>query len=582
METTLYVDSRQRDTIQFPSGNSYTLFLQTPIHNIERIDLVSAKIPNTVYNLTTSSNVISIGTESINTNIVAVGVGGDTYNVMTSTDGVMWTGQTPADSSTTWKSIAWSGTGFVAVGGAGGTYNVMTSPDGVMWTGQTPADSSTSWNSVIWSGTGFVAVGSGGDTYNVMTSTDGVMWTGQTSADSSTNWISVTWSGTGFVAVGNSGGTYNVMTSTDGVTWGGQTSADSSTYWNSVTWSGTGFVAVGNGGGTYNVMTSTDGVMWDGQTSADSFTIWNSVTWSGTGFVAVGGSGGTYNVMTSPDGVMWTGQTPADSSTIWISVTSVPSNVVVTSNVALNPGFYSTCSLVDTFNNSKQASNVALSYVEAEGKFIFTGNLASVTTLTREIADILGLPLGTTTSNPIATNVVYQGLFPTANAYVLSSNIVSLEVNDYIWLDIEEFRTSSTTDARKLVLNSQGVYTTTSNTSARSFAIIPLDVPSGGIKAFKEENEYRISVVFPSRLDSLDRLTIKWLDRDGVPLNFRGLDTNSFTLRVYTVHVPVTPERPVSLPPPVPFGKDNQKIVWGATLALVIGLMLIILAGKKK
>jgi hypothetical protein len=315
METTLYVDSRQRDTTQFPSGNSYTLFLQTPIHNIERIDLVSAKIPNTVYNLTSSSNVLNF---------------------------------------------------------------------------------------------------------------------------------------------------------------------------------------------------------------------------SGT------------------------------------------------SNVFFNPGFYSTCSLVDTFNNSNQVSNVAMTYLDAEGRFIFTGNLTSVTTLTQEIANILGLPLGTTTSSPIATNVVYQGLFPTANAYIVSSNIVSLEVNDYIWLDIEEFRTSLTTDARKLVLNPQGVYTTTSNTSARSFAIIPLDVPSGGIKAFKEETDYRVSVEFPSYLDSLDRLTISWLDRDGVPLNFRGLDTNSFTLRLHTVHIPVTPERPVSLPPPVPFEKDNQTIVWGATLALVIGLMLIILAGKKK
>jgi hypothetical protein len=223
-----------------------------------------------------------------------------------------------------------------------------------------------------------------------------------------------------------------------------------------------------------------------------------------------------------------------------------------------------------------------MSYLEAEGRFIFTGNVTSVTTLTREIADILGLPLGTTPSNPIATNVVYQGLFPTANAYIVSDSIVSLEVNDYIWLDIEEFRTSLTTDARKLVLNPQGVYTTTSNTSARSFAIIPLDVPSGGIKSFKEETDYKVSVVFPSRLDSLDRLTVKWLDRDGIPLNFRGLDINSFTLRVYTVHVPVTPERPVSLPPPVPFGKDNQKIVWGATLALVIGLIIIILVGKKR
>jgi hypothetical protein len=252
------------------------------------------------------------------------------------------------------------------------------------------------------------------------------------------------------------------------------------------------------------------------------------------------------------------------------------------SNVALNPGFYSTCSLVDTFNNTSQVSNVALSYLEAEGKFIFTGNLTSVTTLTQEIAEILGLPLGTTASSPIATNSVYQGLYPNANAYVVSSNIVSLEMNDYVWLDIEEFRTPFTTDARKLILNPQGVYTTTSNTSARSFAIIPMDVPSGGIKSFKEANDYPVYVAFPSRLDSLDRLTISWLDRNGKPLDFHGLDVNSFTLRLHTVHVPDQVERPVSLPPPVPFEKENQKIVWGAMLALVIGLMLIILAGKKK
>jgi hypothetical protein len=252
------------------------------------------------------------------------------------------------------------------------------------------------------------------------------------------------------------------------------------------------------------------------------------------------------------------------------------------SNVALNPGFYSTCSLVDTFNNSEQASNVALNYLDAEGKFIFTGNLTSVTTLTQEIADILGLPFGTTVSNPIATNVVYQGLYPAANAYVVSNNVVSLEMNDYIWLDIEEFRTPLTTDARQLILNPQGVYTTTSNTSARSFAIIPMDVPSGGIKAFKESTDYHVNVTFPSRLDSLDRLTVSWLDRNGKPLDFHGLDVNSFTLRLHTVHVPDEVERPVSLPPPVPFEKENQKIFWGAILALVIGLMLIILAGKKK
>ena len=507
---------------------------------------------------------------------------------MTSPEGVTWTGQTSADSITFWTSVTWSGTQFVAVGAFGSTYNAMTSPDGISWTGQTSADLdlSTQWISVTWSGTQFVAVGGIGTTYNVMTSPDGIVWTGQTSADPITIWVSVTWSGTQFVAVGG-GGTYNVMTSPDGIIWTGQTSADPLAQWYSVTWSGTQFVAVGSPfvSSTYNVMTSPDGITWTGQTSSDPSTNWLSVTWSGAQFVAVGGNGGggsgTYNVMTSPDGINWTGQTSADPLTIWYGLSNETSNFTI-KNVALNPGFYSTCSLVDTFNNTSQVSNVALSYLEAEGKFIFTGNLTSVTTLTQEIAEILGLPLGTTISNPIATNAVYNGLFPTANAYVVSERIVSLEVNDYIWLDIEEFRTPFTTDARKLILNPQGVYTTTGNTSARSFAIIPMDVPSGGIKAFKEANDYPIYVTFPSRLDSLDRLTVKWLNRDGVPLDFRGLDVNSFTLRLHTVHVPDEVERPVSLPPPVPFEKDNQKIVWGATLALIIGLMLIILTGKKK
>ena len=109
-----------------------------------------------------------------------------------------------------------------------------------------------------------------------------------------------------------------------------------------------------------------------------------------------------------------------------------------------------------------------------------------------------------------------------------------------------------------------------------------MDVPSGGIKAFKESTDYPVNVVFPSRLDSLDRLTVNWLDRNGVPLDFHGLDVNSFTLRLHTIHVPDQVERPVSLPPPVPFEKENQRIFWGAVIALVIGLMLIIIAGKKQ
>ena len=249
---------------------------------------------------------------------------------------------------------------------------------------------------------------------------------------------------------------------------------------------------------------------------------------------------------------------------------------VNSSNVFFNPGFYSTCSLVDTFNNSAQFSNVSMDYLDTEGRFIFYGNVLSVTCQTQEIADILGLPIGTTTSTPISNNIVYKGLYPGSNAYVKSTNIVSLEMNDYIWLDIAEFRTSGTTDARKLILSPQGQYTTSGNTAARSFALIPMDVASSGIKAFKEAADYPVKIIFPSRLDSLDRLTIQWLDRNGVPLNFRGLDANAFTLRVHTIDVPVTPERPERLPEPVPYGLDKQRILLGAFVVLIIGLLFIL------
>lgn len=253
------------------------------------------------------------------------------------------------------------------------------------------------------------------------------------------------------------------------------------------------------------------------------------------------------------------------------------SNVLLvnSSNVVLNPGFYSTCSLVSTFNNSGQFSNVSLDYLESEGRFIFYGNVLSVTCQTQEIADILGLSVGTTTSVS-NQNKVYQGLYPGSNAYVKSSSITSLEINDYIWLDIAEFRTPGTTDARRLVLSSQGVYTTTGNTAARSFAVIPMNVASAGIKMFTEGTDYRVQVTFPSRLDSLDRLTIQWLDRNGTPLNFRGLDTNSIVLRLHTVHVPDTPERPERLPAPVPYGLDKQRVLLGAFVALIFGLLFIV------
>jgi len=70
MESTrlIFADSRSRNAILYPSGNSYTLHLTTPIKNVTRVDLVSTRVPNTMYNLTNGSNVLTVGSSNISLN----------------------------------------------------------------------------------------------------------------------------------------------------------------------------------------------------------------------------------------------------------------------------------------------------------------------------------------------------------------------------------------------------------------------------------------------------------------------------------------------------------------------------------
>lgn len=57
----IYVDSRTRDSNLFPNGNAYSVYLANPIKNISKVDLVSASVPNTMYNLNFGSNVLNVG-----------------------------------------------------------------------------------------------------------------------------------------------------------------------------------------------------------------------------------------------------------------------------------------------------------------------------------------------------------------------------------------------------------------------------------------------------------------------------------------------------------------------------------------
>jgi len=63
----IFVTSTNRDVTRFPYGNSYTLYLTTPIKDITSVELLYAGIPNTMYNLTNGSNVIGFSSQSSNT-----------------------------------------------------------------------------------------------------------------------------------------------------------------------------------------------------------------------------------------------------------------------------------------------------------------------------------------------------------------------------------------------------------------------------------------------------------------------------------------------------------------------------------
>jgi len=57
---TIFVTSTNRDTEKDPYGNSYTLYLTTPIKDITDVELLYASVPNTMYNVTNGIDVLTI------------------------------------------------------------------------------------------------------------------------------------------------------------------------------------------------------------------------------------------------------------------------------------------------------------------------------------------------------------------------------------------------------------------------------------------------------------------------------------------------------------------------------------------
>ena len=223
-------------------------------------------------------------------------------------------------------------------------------------------------------------------------------------------------------------------------------------------------------------------------------------------------------------------------------------NLILTS---IAPGFYSSCTLSTAiYNATYLASNVTVSFLGGEGKFLFTRSTAfTMNIATQELATLMGFgyPCSVQALNALTTEYVNDLAFqPPNNYYIKSEHVVEMNPIDGVFLDIQELRTMfnecAPVGAPFSSLNSSSNATVTNNLSPswfssanRSFGMIPMDVSSGFIKRFKKDVDYDLFIDYMYPIQKLDRLTVNWVDKNGNLVNFNGAETNSFILRFHTL-----------------------------------------------
>jgi hypothetical protein len=253
-------------------------------------------------------------------------------------------------------------------------------------------------------------------------------------------------------------------------------------------------------------------------------------------------------------------------------------------NISISPGYYSADGLANALMNAA-GNGISISFIQDEGKYLFSNASSFVlTALTQEAQKTLGITV--VNGDKLGSEFPVYVNDPRYNTMYIgkSSQIINLIVNEYTFLDIQEFRTTSVLDAKKLING------TTEGASIRSsFGMVPMDVPGGEIKNYKETSDYKQYVEYDYPIVKLDRLTVQWIDKQGQLLNFNGFENNAFTLRFKCVFVkpdpPPPPLRDIELdrivdalqhapPPPKP---PNETKAWGRWVILVLVIALVVI-----
>ena len=211
------------------------------------------------------------------------------------------------------------------------------------------------------------------------------------------------------------------------------------------------------------------------------------------------------------------------------------------STFSLPNGFYSANGLAAEVQNAiEPVTNVSVTYLSNEGKYLLSrpttdpnGNFTL--TLSSTLATLMGF---TSTSAGTSASVTNQTPPTTFNLYanndryqnttfLKSDQLVNLTADNYVFLDVAELNTSRMQQAQKIETNSFST-----SASQNNFGPIVLDVSSGAIKHFSETSDYIYAVDYYPPISQLSRVTVRWRKTDGTPINFQGLNENSFMLKV--------------------------------------------------
>lgn len=189
-------------------------------------------------------------------------------------------------------------------------------------------------------------------------------------------------------------------------------------------------------------------------------------------------------------------------------------------------GFYTPEQMATTLQTLTELEIV---FLPQELRFIFASHASFTLSVTGDFVQLLGNPTGTSLSSDGTP-------YPYDRFYIRSQTPCTLVQNEYVTLDIEEFHSSQFISTQKNAVTEtfgSGTRNTANNYITHPFAYIPMDVPPGHSKNFTEKRDFGVAVY--RFIPRLDRLTVRWLDTDGRPISFNGVESHAFVLRIHSI-----------------------------------------------